>query len=98
MNLKSVVIAILFQLCSFLTYAQVIPDSLRTEWSYAGVQDFYLDTSNVANVMSFGATGNGITDDHASIVSAITSLNGNSGIVYFPAGSYLIGSTLSLPD
>ena len=98
MKLKSVANAILFQLCSLLTYAQVIPDSLRTEWSYAGVQDFDLDTSNVANVMSFGATGNGITDDHASIVSAITSLNGNSGIVYFPAGNYLIGSTLSLPD
>jgi pectate lyase-like protein len=89
---------IILKLFSTGVHAQVIPDSLRTDWSIAGVQDFYVDTSNVANVMNFGAAGNGIINDYTAITSAINSLNGTSGIVYFPAGNYLIGSTLNVPD
>jgi hypothetical protein len=96
---KAIICTILtLQLFSTIINAQIIPDSLRTDWSYAGVQSFYVDTSNVANVMNFGATGNGITNDYTAIVNAINSLSGNSGIVYFPPGNYLVGSTLSVPD
>jgi len=91
-------ILIMLQFLTSKIIAQIIPDSLRTDWSYAGNQAFYLDTSNVANVMSFGAAGNGTTNDYSAVVNAINSLNGNSGIVYFPPGNYLIGSTLSIPD
>jgi len=40
------------------------------------------------NVKNFGAVGNGTTDDYSAIQSAINSVS--SGIVYFPAGPYLI--------
>ncbi len=40
------------------------------------------------NVKNFGAVGNGTTDDYSAIQSAINSVS--SGIVYFPAGTYLI--------
>lgn len=40
---------------------------------------------NVANVMAFGATGDGVTDDTAAIQNAVT----NYEIIYFPPGTYI---------
>jgi hypothetical protein len=52
----------------------------------------------IFNVKSsaYGATGNGTTDDTAAIASAITAASVEGGIVYFPAGTYLISSTLQV--
>lgn len=46
------------------------------------------------NVKDFGATGNGSTDDTASINSAIAALTNYSSL-YFPPGKYRIASALS---
>jgi hypothetical protein len=48
------------------------------------------------NVMSYGATGNGTTDDTAAIKNAMAAVPANGGTVYFPPGSYLISSTLTV--
>ena len=45
-----------------------------------------------ANVRSYGATGDGITDDTAAIQNAV---NANDA-VYFPAGTYKVSSAVSL--
>lgn len=55
--------------------------------------------SGVVNVKTFGAFGDGVHDDTAAIISAIDdayTLIGPSqdGIVYFPAGTYLVSQTL----
>lgn len=43
------------------------------------------------NVTSYGATGNGTTDDTAAIVAAVNAANtAGLGTVYLPAGTYLI--------
>jgi hypothetical protein len=48
----------------------------------------------VKNVKSFGATGDGITDDSAAIQAAVNWTSGaNRGVIYFPAGSYYVGTT-----
>jgi hypothetical protein len=48
------------------------------------------------NVLDFGATGNGSTDDSSAIQSA---LNTATNAVYFPSGNYYIaGATLTVPD
>jgi hypothetical protein len=47
-------------------------------------------TALAVNVKLFGAVGNGVTDDRVAIQNAIDSIS--SGVVIFPAGSYLIGS------
>lgn len=54
--------------------------------------DIFSISKNV-NVRDFGATGDGTTDDRASIQSAIDYCASNGGgAVFFPEGTYLIGS------
>ena len=57
----------------------------------AGLTDYFF------NVKDYGATGNGTTDDTASIQSAINAaIAVGGGRVLLPAGKYLVGGTLSL--
>ena len=51
-------------------------------------------SSQFASVKDFGATGNGPTDDSSAIQSALDSLKNTGGIIYFPVGSYSIGTML----
>lgn len=58
---------------------------------------YSLITGAPVNVMDFGATGDGLTDDTAAIQAAIDSLSNDTGtktggIIYFPIGNYLIDS------
>lgn len=46
------------------------------------------------NVKHYGARGNGVTDDTAAIQAVIDDALADGGRVYFPAGAYLISSTL----
>jgi hypothetical protein len=48
------------------------------------------------DVRAFGARGDGVTDDAPAIQAAINSLRGTGGIVFIPAGTYLIGSTITV--
>jgi len=55
-----------------------------TKASYAMI------TGASVNVLDYGATGNGVTDDTAAIQAAIDYASANSKTVYFPAGTYRI--------
>ncbi|MFA5003706.1 MAG: glycosyl hydrolase family 28-related protein [Candidatus Saccharimonadales bacterium] len=47
--------------------------------------------SLVANVIDYGATGNGVTDDTAAIQAAISAVNAaGGGIVFLPKGTYMV--------
>lgn len=48
------------------------------------------------NVVDFGATGNGTTDDRAAIQAAIDAAEVAGGIVHFPDGSYSTSATLTV--
>jgi hypothetical protein len=50
----------------------------------------------VANVLDFGATGDGIADDTAEIQAAINSFGAEGGTVFFPTGSYKTTTALSM--
>ena len=57
----------------------------------------------VVSVKDFGAVGNGVADDTAAIQAAIayaaTAVAGSTGAtVYFPTGTYLISSTIAMPN
>lgn len=45
----------------------------------------------------YNAAGNGVTDDSTVINTAITAVNAaGGGIIYFPVGTYIIGSTVTI--
>ncbi len=50
------------------------------------------------DVKEYGATGNGTTDDTTAIQNAINSISTAGGTVLFPIGTYLISSTLTVPN
>ena len=57
----------------------------------------------VVSVKDFGAVGDGIADDTAGIQAAInyaaTAVSGSTGAtVFFPTGTYLISSTIAMPN
>lgn len=48
------------------------------------------------SVLDYGAMGDGVTDDTASIQAAIDAAESGKGVVLFPAGDYLISTTLTV--
>lgn len=51
----------------------------------------------IANVVAYGAVGDGSTDDATSIQNAINAINSNGGgKVYFPKGTYIVGTKLTV--
>lgn len=42
----------------------------------------------------YGATGDGVTDDDVAIQAAATAVPASGGTLYFPAGTYLVGTTI----
>ena len=50
------------------------------------------------NVRRYGAVGDGLTDDTTAIQNAINATGANGGDVVFPAGTYIIASSLDLSD
>jgi hypothetical protein len=56
---------------------------------------FSMVKGDVINVLDYGATGDGVTDDLAAIQAAI---NNNPGrVIYFPSGNYKVTGTIVLP-
>jgi hypothetical protein len=65
----------------------------------AHLENYSKKTAPVFNVKGYDAAGDGITDDSGDIQSAIDACYAaGGGIVFFPAGTYLIGTTLRLPS
>lgn len=59
----------------------------------AAIKD--IKTSPLFNVKDYGAAGNGTTDDSTAIQSAMdAAMENGGGTVIFPAGNYLVGTTL----
>ncbi len=81
-----------------ISFAQVIPENRRVDWSVAGYHGEIPEPELQVNVLDHGAVGDTVTDNYNAVISAINALNGKMGIVYFPPGGYLINSTINLPD
>jgi len=60
--------------------------------SFSFVSADAVDTPRMYDVKSYGAVGDGVTDDTAAIQSAINAA-ANGGTVFFPEGNYLIKGT-----
>ncbi len=80
------------------SFAQTIPPTLTADWSKAGYPDSFPNPSLVFDITNFGGNGNGVFDNATALNDAIDSLHGSRGVIYFPTGNYIIGSTIDLPD
>src|SRR5215469_3919740 len=62
-----------------------------------GDEEFVGPFPSWANVKTtYGAVGDGVTDDTAAIQKALNALSANNPTLYFPAGTYRISHTLTL--
>lgn len=52
--------------------------------------------SQCVSVKDFGAVGDGVTDDTTAIQNAIDSLPSTGGALYFPTGTYLVSSAITI--
>ena len=50
------------------------------------------------NVLDFGATGDGVTDDSAAIRLALDSVPDQGGAIFFPSGKYYVPTTVYIPQ
>lgn len=71
-------------------------DARHRHDQYALLSD--AERKHTFNVRDYGAAGNGMMDDSAAIQSAIDAAKVSGGVVYLPAGSYSIGTTLDLTN
>lgn len=53
--------------------------------------------AEVLSVKDFGATGDGSSDDTAAVQAALDAVPDAGGTVHFPAGTYRVTSTLTIP-
>lgn len=75
--------------------------SYRTVKFYEGLRMYddanAIDAPQVINVRQRGAKGDGATDDATAVQAAINTLSSGGGILFFPTGTYVIGSTITIP-
>ncbi|MDN5204766.1 glycosyl hydrolase family 28-related protein [Fulvivirgaceae bacterium BMA10] len=67
-------------------------------WQLAGLRNTPPKNYQVINIKDFGVENNGRKDVSPALKEAIESLEGRSGIVYFPKGIYYFESTIHLSD
>lgn len=90
----------LFAFFCFLYHlqAQVVPDSLLSDWSSAGFGGVIPNPENIVPVTDFNTGENEPEDWSKAFNRAVESLNGRLGVIFFPPGNYTFHSTISLPD
>jgi hypothetical protein len=74
----------------------VIPNLTAARWNAhrSALLDLREHTSGFVNVRSYGAKGDGVTDDATAIQAADTAA-GTGGRVFFPEGTYIVGTALA---
>lgn len=82
---------------STIVSAEILPSSRRIDWG-PGIPGGIPEPAVSVSVADHGAAADGVTDDHDAFAAAIDALPSAGGAVLVPEGTYLIGSTISLPS
>jgi len=86
------------------TYANAVPARtdklLGTDATDNSTKNFLIcDINHVYNVKSYGALGDGTTDDSTAVIAAIqAAYDAGGGVVLFPVGTYKVLSQIVLPN
>lgn len=76
--------------------SQILPPGRSTNWTIAGYPGNIPVYDTIKNIIDFGGNGNGVGLNDAALVNALNSLNGQAGIIYFPSGTFVFNSPVSL--
>jgi hypothetical protein len=88
-----------FMQCMLLgTSIGQIPDSLKFDWSRAGVDSTFMLPSNSINLASLGAVPNDGLPDDAAWQAALANLGPNGSVVQLPAGVFNFNSSINIPS
>ncbi len=80
-----------------LTGGDILPAERRIDWSHSGIPGGIPERTLVCATINSAVYGNGSTDATAAIQSALDNCP-DSQVVYLPAGTYMISSTIHLND
>lgn len=89
---------LLLLLTEGLVTAQVLPSNRSVNWSLAGYRGTIPNYPTVVDITAFGGSGDNSTVNDTAFTNALNSLNGNNGVIYFPAGTYLFNTPIYLPS
>ena len=90
------ILSFVISLTTYCTWSQVIPSSRRADWTLAGYHGTIPVYSTIKNITDYGGSGDGITVNDPALQNAIASLNNQNGVIYFPAGTFLFHSPITL--
>lgn len=68
------------------------------KWYKKNDDGFESCLENWVNVKDFGAIGDGIADDYVVLNNMLTFIDSNSTDIFFPKGTYKIGSNITFPS
>jgi hypothetical protein len=66
-------------------------------WRSAGYPGTIPAPGRTVSVRDFGSVGDGLTNDYPAVMAALAALSNQAGVVFFPAGTYRIRSTVKMP-
>lgn len=95
MKLATSCVIILIILPLFV-FAQILSPNRSTNWTKAGYPGNTPVYNTVKNILDYGGNGNGSMANDVALQNAINSLNGQSGIIYFPSGTFVFNSPIAL--
>jgi hypothetical protein len=86
--------------CALQLAAQVVPAerAFFSAWRQAGYPGDIPSPDRIISIRDFGALGNGVANDQPAVVAALAALAGAPGVVFFPAGTYLLRAPVNLPS
>lgn len=85
-------------------YAVYIHNSIGAQWGWRKAGDLNIvvppsEPERTFDLRTFGAEGDGITNDRTAIFRAIEAVHkAGGGTVFFPSGTYLTDETISVPS
>lgn len=93
------IICIWILICSLgAVEGQVLSGSRSADWTSAGLRDPSAYGIQKVDVTDFGADLTGSISSSTAVTSAIGTLGGSPGVIYFPSGTYFLDQAISLTD
>jgi len=91
-----ILLPVIMLLCSsYLAHAQTYRLE-KTNWQDAGYQGAKPVFSRVVDLLQYGADPTGTLSSNTALTNAVSALNGQAGVILFPAGTYYFDAAVNI--